>query len=107
MNNTNKRTVYVVGNGKRFLKEKLHLGPFKQAILYNNEHGAEKALNKLINQYADTKQHIATSLERGWVYEYTPVNSEWGQRHLANMRKYIRNSNPKDVKVMKVTVTLG
>ena len=64
-------------------------------------------MNKLINQYADTKQHNAKSLERGWVYEYTPVNSKWGQKFLADMRKYMRNSNPKDVKVMKVTVTLG
>ena len=107
MNSTNKRTVYVVGNGKRFLKEKLNLGSFKDAILYNDEYGAERALNKLVNAWTETKQHIATSLERGWVYEYTPVNSEWGQKHLANMRKYIRNSNPKNVKVMKVTVTLG
>jgi len=97
----------VVGNGKRFLKEKLNLGSFKDAIIYDSEYGAEKAMYKMINNHADTRAHLAEVLKRGYVVEYIYNDSEYGQNHIANMKKYIRGQNPKGLKVMKVTVTLG
>jgi N-acetylglucosamine kinase-like BadF-type ATPase len=107
MKTTTKRTAWVVGNGKRFLVEKDTLGTFDKAIFYQSEDGAIKALNRLARAHAETKAHLADVLQRGYVAEYCLNGSEWGQKHIADMRKFIRYNNPKDCNPMKVTVTLG
>jgi hypothetical protein len=105
--NTTKRTAWVVGNGNRFLIEKDTLGKFDKAIFYQSKEGAYRALDRLHRAHADTKQHLAEVLQRGYVADYILNESESGQRFIARYRKYIRYNNPKDCKPMKVTVTLG
>jgi len=105
--NTTKRTAWVVGNGKRFLIEKDTFGSFDKAIFYQSKDGAYRALDRLYRTHADTKQHLAEVLQRGYVADYCFNGSKFGQKHIANMRHYLRYNNPKDCKPMKVTVTLG